>query len=524
MDYPHSYGPYTLLERLGRGGMSDVDLARQSVASASYVRFVVIKRLRTEMTANPDYVRMFQDEARINAELQHANIAQVYAFGQTDGEYFLAMEYIAGSDLRGVQEAVLHAGQQIPTRIALRIMADVLSALSYAHSRVDTYGKPMLIVHRDVNPRNIMLSARGEVKLIDFGVAKAANRAEQTVRHTFKGKFAYMAPEQLQEEALVDHRADLYAMGLVLHELIMGKSPFARLSDIQIMQRTLTGRIPPLSAPSDLPEPTTLQALHQRALKISPDERFQTADEMRLAVEVAAQSMGGIAGTEELIAFLRSVSPDSAALLQEKLEVWRTQLTEPAPLTAPAPHSAAPEPHDDTTISILMESRKAARPILAGVGIGLLSVAIAALAGLTWSALQQPTPAQVVAPQPVAVPEQEAEDAESMAVPEQEAEETEPVEHVRPPSPRAPSRAAKKRTPAQAEGDAVGSGRISVPAFPGSGLEVQLNGSRIGVTPLRLVEVPAGVHTIAVIDPSGEGWEGSVTVDDGGSEVVLPPR
>jgi len=521
MDYPHSYGPYTLLERLGRGGMSDVDLARQGVASASYVRFVVIKRLRTEMTANPDYVRMFQDEARINAELQHANIAQVYAFGQTDGEYFLAMEYIAGSDLRDVQEAVLHAGQDIPTRIALRIMADVLSALSYAHSRVDTYGKPMHIVHRDVNPRNIMLSARGEVKLIDFGVAKAANRAEQTVRHTFKGKFAYMAPEQLQEEAVVDHRADLYAMGLVLHELIMGKSPFARLGDIQIMQRILTGRIPTLSAPPDLPEPTALQAVHQRALKISPDERFQNADEMRLAVEAAARSMGGIAETEELIAFLRSVFPDSAALLQEKLEGWRTQ-PDAAPTHSAAP-SEAPAPPDDTTISILMESRKAARPILVGVGIGLLSITLAGIAGWTWSTLQQPIPAPVVAPQPVAVPAPVVA-PETVAEPVPAAEDAEPVEPVPSPTVQAPSRNAKKRKPAQVAGPAVGSGRISVPAFPGSGLEVLLNGRSIGVTPLRLVEVPAGVHTIAVIDPGGEGWEGSVTVDDGGSEVVLPPR
>ncbi|MFT5685359.1 MAG: serine/threonine protein kinase [Myxococcota bacterium] len=523
MDYPRSYGPYTLLERLGRGGMSDVDLARQSVESASYVRFVVIKRLRTEMTTNPDYVRMFQDEARINAELQHANIAQVYSFGQTDGEYFLAMEYIAGADLREVQKAVVTSGREIPTRIGLRIVVDVLAALSYAHSRVDTYGQPMCIVHRDVNPRNIMLSARGEVKLIDFGVAKAANRTEQTVRHTFKGKFAYMAPEQLQEGAAVDQRADLYAMGLLLHELIMGRSPFANLGDIQIMQRILTGRIPALTSPSDFPDITALQAVHQQSLRIDPDARFQTADEMRLAIEDAARSVGGVAGTEELIGFLRSILPNAASLRREKLEIWREQSsTLTAPTCTPTPTSMPPEPPDDATISILMEPPSTVRPILMGVGLGLAGVALIALLIAAWPEAVEPTPEPT--PEPITQPVTEPEPI--VAPPEV----TPPIE-ITPPVETRPIRQAHTPTsvipevpPEVTEVAATGSGRISVPAFPGSGLEVRLDGQRIGETPIRLLEVPAGDHSIEVIDPDGEGWVSRVSVKDGSSEYVRPPR
>jgi tRNA A-37 threonylcarbamoyl transferase component Bud32 len=513
MDYPRRYGPYTLLERLGRGGMSDVDLARQSVESASYVRFVVIKRLRSEMTANPDYVRMFQDEARINAELQHANIAQVYSFGQTDGEYFLAMEYISGADLREVQKAVLTSGQRIPTRIALRILVDVLAALSYAHGRVDTYGRPMNIVHRDVNPRNIMLSVRGEVKLIDFGVAKAANRAEETVRHTFKGKFAYMAPEQLQEDVRVDQRADLYAMGLVLHELINGSSPFAGLGDVQIMQRILTGRIPSLIHPADLPSADALRAIHQRALQIDPEARFQTAEEMRQAIESAAEAVGGVAQTGELISFLRAVLPGAVAQRAEQLEVWREQ---PAAERAAAP----PAETDDATISVLMEPRHAIRPILVGAGLGLGGIALAVLLVTLW-----PEPAPVVEPppevtRPVIVVQPPPPEVTRPVIVEPPEEDTQPT-RITPI--RSHGTVASPPEPPE-EPRADGSGRISIPSFPDSGLEVRLDGRSIGVTPIRLLEVPAGTHRIEVIDPDGEGWVSEVSVEDGASEFVAPPR
>jgi len=520
MDYPRSYGPYTLLERLGRGGMSDVDLARQSVESASYVRFVVIKRLRIEMTANPDYVRMFQDEARINAELQHANIAQVYSFGQTDGEYFLAMEYIAGADLREVQKALLNSGQRFPIRIALRIIVDVLSALSYAHSRVDTYGRPMCIVHRDVNPRNIMLSGRGEVKLIDFGVAKAANRAEQTIRHTFKGKFAYMAPEQIQEDMAVDHRADLYAMGLVLHELINNSSPFAGLGDIQIMQRILTGRIQALIDPPDFTAADELRAIHQRSLKIDPEERYASADEMRAAVLDAAASSGGIADTAELIAFLREVLPGAVALRQEKLQGWRKA---PINLASSAPLVT----EDDATISILAEGRHAVRPVLLGAGLGGLLLMVLAL--LLWPAPlpepePEPSPASVEIPVEAPSPPEVREDGPGDTV-APAPEETVAAPVTKPPRRVSRPPAAASVPPAvTAAPEASGTGFISIPAFPDRGLDIQVNGQTIGQTPMRLLKVSAGTHTVEVIDPGGEGWVTAIEVVDGDSKMVEPPR
>jgi len=161
--YPRPYGSYLLLEPLGQGGMSEVELARRSVDASGYLRFLVIKRIHSRHTGDEGFVRMFQDEARINAELQHENIAQVYDFGREGDEWYLAMEYVAGVDLRQLQRALSQAGEGLPASISLRIICDVLDALQYAHHRVDTYGRPMRIVHRDVNPRNIMVSVRGEV-------------------------------------------------------------------------------------------------------------------------------------------------------------------------------------------------------------------------------------------------------------------------------------------------------------------------------------------------------------------------
>ena len=145
-----------------------------------------------------------------------------------------------GVDLYGLVKSLRAQRRPLPLRIALRVLADILAALDYAHTRVDTYGRRMNIVHRDVNPRNVMLSTRGEVKLIDFGVAKADNRAQETEVHTIKGKFAYMAPEQLDEELRVDGRADLFAVGIMLHELVSGRHPWSGLGQVQVMHKVLT--------------------------------------------------------------------------------------------------------------------------------------------------------------------------------------------------------------------------------------------------------------------------------------------
>lgn len=321
--YPRPYASYLLLERLGQGGMSEVELARRTVDDARFVRFVVIKRIHPEHTDDASFVRMFQDEARINAELQHENIAQVYDFGREGDEFFLAMEYVPGMDLRAVQRRLAERGQLLPLRVSLRVLIDILAALHYAHHRVDTYGRPMNIVHRDVNPRNVMLSVRGEVKLIDFGVAKADTKADKTVGHAIKGKFAYMAPEQIEASQPVDGRADIFAVGLVMHELLEGSSPFAGLTEVQIMHRVLSGQIPPLRYAGGHPDPACLQEIHRRSLAHDREDRYPDAETMRRALLAAAERVGGPADRHEMAQFVRSVDPERLDALAGRLQNYR---------------------------------------------------------------------------------------------------------------------------------------------------------------------------------------------------------
>ena len=326
--YPRPFGPFVLLQPIGHGGMSEVDLARQAISEANFVRFIVIKRIHDRHMGNEQFVRMFQDEARINAELQHENIAQVYAFGRTKGEYYLAMEYVPGVDLRELQLHLQEAKKSIPIRIALRIVHDVLAGLEYAHGRVDTYGRPMNIVHRDVNPRNIMLSIRGEVKLIDFGVAKADTKNEQTQEHALKGKYSYMAPEQIDSTDNLDGRVDVFALGLVLHELLTGSRPFAMMNEVQTFHRILSGKIPAPKTIEGHPQPDLVLQIHQTALQVDRDNRYSGAQEMRQAILEAAKPLGGLPSSEEMSLFLREAMPSQTEAIGQRLQKYgRMDLT-----------------------------------------------------------------------------------------------------------------------------------------------------------------------------------------------------
>ena len=289
--YPRRYANYVLLERLGVGGMSEVDLARKVVEEAAYVRFLVIKRIKADRHEDAAAIRMFKDEARITAELHHGNIAQTYDFGRDGNEYYLVLEYIPGVDGRQILAAVREKKQQIPLRVILRICCDVLDGLHYAHMKLDSLGRPMEIIHRDVNPRNLMVSLAGEVKLIDFGVAKAQGRLEKTATDHVKGKFAYMSPEQVSSAAL-DHRVDQFALALTLHELIAGYGPLYGLSQVQIMHRLVSGSLPEIPGHPDLPDPTSLRRVLKKALAVRPDDRYKDCDTFRRELFVAQLEPG----------------------------------------------------------------------------------------------------------------------------------------------------------------------------------------------------------------------------------------
>lgn len=353
--YPRNYAQYTLLERLATGGMSEVDLARRAVDDAAYVRFLVVKRIRANHADDEAFVRMFKDEARITSELRHTNIAQVYDFGRVDDEYYLALEYVPGTDLRAVLNQLRAQRKRMPVRQALRFTADVLSALHYAHTRTDTRGRPMRIIHRDVNPRNIMVSLTGEVKLIDFGVARATDRLERTQTDHFKGKVAYMAPEQVKGDPL-DHRVDLFALGLTLYEMLTGRGAFSGLDQTQILYRILQGQVPKLAVPREWGEAgRTLADVVARSLAPDPDERFASAEQMRQAIVDVGEAFGGLPNQQEFKAWVHSLDPDLETRLHAKMNQWSGELPN---LGAPAESGAfsfSPTPTEEGTAPTLIE-------------------------------------------------------------------------------------------------------------------------------------------------------------------------
>ena len=345
--YPRQYGKYVLLEPIGAGGMSEVDLAHRGVDDTSFVRFVAIKRVAQSNVADESYVRMFMDEARINAELHHGNVVGVYDFGkQVDPvtgreEFFMVMEYVPGLDLRALQRAAHAMGHRLPLRFCFSVLHDVLQGLQYAHTKADTLGRPMNLVHRDINPRNIMVSMRGEVKVIDFGVALAEDRLEKTQGRSLKGKFAYMSPEQIEGNVTLDGRTDLYAVGLMLHELVAGVGPFHGLTELQIMHRIVMGQIADLQVPPEFPDGDVLQGLHRRALARDRDQRFPDARAFRKAIERVADVVGGLATQQERAALVGSLAPQQVEGIATRLQGYHESSME---LSRSVSRVAAPPP------------------------------------------------------------------------------------------------------------------------------------------------------------------------------------
>jgi serine/threonine protein kinase len=289
------FGRYEVLKHLASGGMAQVLLAR-SAGIEGFERHVVIKRIHRERANDEGTVKMFLDEARLAASLHHTNIVQVHDIGQDNGEYFFAMEYIHGEDLRRLLNVIVDKGQLIPVPHVLAMVGAAASALHYAHDH-----RGLGIVHRDVSPANILLGYDGTVKVVDFGIAKAAFRSTETQSGTLKGKISYMSPEQCMGHA-VDRRSDVFALGIVLYELLTARRLFKGSSDFLTMSQIVAGNIPnPAEHRADLPP--ELAAIVMKSLALSPTDRYQSAEELRLALDTCSTR----SSTSELADYMRQV-------------------------------------------------------------------------------------------------------------------------------------------------------------------------------------------------------------------------
>jgi serine/threonine-protein kinase len=272
------------LERIAVGGMAEIFRARAS-GDHGFEKILVIKRILPHLAVDPDFLNMFVDEAKLQCALQHPKIVQVLEFGQADGQYYMALEFVDGMDALALLRACAHKRQRMPVRLAVHIAAEVLDALDFAHGKLDTAGHPLGVVHRDVSPSNIFISRRGDVKLGDFGIARAGEKERQskTQAGTLKGKYGYMAPEQVVG-ANIDGRADQFAVGIVLAEMLMGRRLFTAPNDLDVLLMVRDARLDRLQKHGgDIPPP--LRSLLNRMLSRDPDLRFPTAAAARDALQ-----------------------------------------------------------------------------------------------------------------------------------------------------------------------------------------------------------------------------------------------
>jgi serine/threonine protein kinase len=296
-----SLGRYQIVRYLAEGGMAQVLLARTS-GLEGFERHVVIKRIRPEQAHDVRYVTMFLDEARLAALLHHHNIVQVHDVGQDNGEYFIAMEYVHGADLKQLLRELNARHKKTPIEHVITISTAVSAALHYAHEMRTPDRRSLGVVHRDVSPANILVGYDGSVKVTDFGIAKAALRGSETRSGTLKGKVAYMAPEQCMG-AEIDRRSDVFALGIVLYELATVRRLFKGANDFVTMNAIVAGKIPPPSQfRPDLPR--ELENIIMRALAHDPEKRFQTAEAMRLSLEMFADEHGIRTSTTALADFV----------------------------------------------------------------------------------------------------------------------------------------------------------------------------------------------------------------------------
>jgi len=547
--YPQKLGRYILERRLAAGGMAEVFLARQS-GPEGFEKVCVVKRMLPHLTDDEVFVSMFLDEARLAARLTHPNIAQIFDFGRNEDAYYLAMEYVAGSNLHWVVDDHARRGAKMPLPAVLKVVALACQGLDFAHNATDEAGKPLQIIHRDISPHNIMLSKTGDVKLIDFGIAKASTGLHLTKAGTLKGKYAYMAPEQVMGKPL-DRRTDIYAMGLVLWELLANRPAIIGDSEASLMGAAARREFQAIeTVRSDVPP--EVRAVLERALAKELTGRYDSAAQMADELEDWLTKQGVRVKQSDLAALmtastattgvgpvLATPSPPAPGDATNVDDATKAE----APAAPPARKTQPPKPAAVTApeAPVMLEAppRKMA-PVLAAVTLVL------AASGATVFALLRPSAAverpandslvvppppektlavkapEVVPPPPVAPPPVEETPAPPPVV-EEKPEKPKPVAAKTKPKPvkekpekPAPAPVAETPKPAVA---ATGKGTVTLRVLPYA--EVFRDGTSLGVTPLKPQELDPGKYEFRFVNPETKKSETKKVTVSAGQQQTL---
>lgn len=331
---PEIFGKYYLVDKVATGGMAEIFRAK-TYSHGGFQQTLVIKRILKHLGDNEDFVEMFIDEAKLSVALQHANVIRIYDFGKLLDNYFIAMEWVDGKDVRNLLRKLARNGDYLSIEMAAFIAYEACKGLHYAHIKTDLKGQPYHIIHRDVSPSNLLVSYEGDVKVADFGIAKAKSNAGTTDVGIIKGKFDYMSPEQA-EGGRVDHRSDVFALGVVLWEMLAGRRLFKGATDIETLGRVRAAMVDPPSAVNPR-VPAAFDRVVMKALARKPDDRYATAEVM----------------AEDLLTLMKPDNPDQVRqrlgkvmheLFATEIAVERARLDATTDVAAKL-HNATPAPY-----------------------------------------------------------------------------------------------------------------------------------------------------------------------------------
>ena len=357
MKQGHQQQRYRVLDRLASGGMAEVFLA-ESAGIEGFKKRVAIKRVLPHLSEKKRFIAMFLDEARLSANLTHSNVAQVFDIGVGDNAYFIVMEYVDGSDLKAVIEYIRKMKRPFPVEVAVYIAERICDGLAYAHEAKNPEGQPLRIVHRDVSPANVLLTKYGEIKIVDFGLAKATSQLEKSEPGIVKGKFGYLSPEVTQGLE-VDVRTDVFAVGIILWEILAQRRLFQGENDLKTVMLVRDAVVPPL-APLNKDVPPELETIINRALAREPEKRYQSARELGRALNGFLFKFGKPVGAHDVaelvsgvVALRKNTAQEKDTTLHKLIEAalleFNSLQDEPrpgAPREKSKPEIAAPPPEE----------------------------------------------------------------------------------------------------------------------------------------------------------------------------------
>ena len=494
---PERIGRYELCFELASGGMATVYLARTH-GSSGFEKLVALKRIHRHLAKEKQYIEMFLDEAKIASRITHPNVCSVFDFGNADGEYYIAMEYLVGEPLSRLYGRVARTKEQrrhplTPLRMA-GIIAHACEGLHAAHELKDANGDPLQVVHRDASPRNLFVTYDGSVQVVDFGVASARQRMHHTATGQIKGTFAYMAPEQLSAGE-IDRRVDVWALGVGLWEMLSLKRLFRRDTTANTVHAILYEEIVPPSAHRSLEIPAEIDEIVLKALARDPKDRWQSAREMGRALWQVIGTQQEIIGAADLSDWMSELFPQGEARKGQLMEIAR-MANEPVPVVGRTSgfdaFSMGDAQFSDTSL-VRVRRKPSKRPGVVAFLVATLAVSAALAVGMTRFGNEGQGETPPVQPPAAPSPEQVAallvDQVPEPVVPEATAE---------------PARRVRSKSTAK-----TGSGTINI-VTRGGWADVYKGNKALGTTPRRLT-LPAGRHKL-VLKPFGDGKAKTVFV------------